>query len=1025
MSIKYFDNYKLDNTSAAIPATQYGTLDLVGVQNVTNTYTKNGLGLNGLDLSITTDSAFNGVNYAVKNNIPTLGNSQTNLGFYVDQYTYSGGFFPLTEPSVLPTNSCKNVTISNDGVYLAASSQTGSPSVYVYKRTGNTFTKLTVSVPTPPVAAPCISFNPANNTQLVVGLTSTPFIQIFLRSGDTFPTMGTVAGTAPPGALNNVTYSNDGAFLAVGFNGSPFMGLYSISGTTYTRLGNPTTLPTSSATAMAWSPDSTYLAVGNNGSAPFFCIYKRTGTTFAKLTAPTSLPASQVTGVAFSPDGNYVAVAIANSTFLIVYKRSGDVFTKLADPVYFPAGLNGAAVDFSSDGTYLSVGTTISPFLITYKRSGDTLTHVDNFSTAVTISSMQSLKYSPDNTFLYAGSAFTPFMVIFDTQINVISSISNQTDIALELDKVNNSPKLLITRRDGTIGLSLYKSDLTTVVAPSVSLSSLGLDDSMTGSYLEINVTGTVASLYVNNVLATSLSDAYLNTLITGTMRTVFRRDINTSTAATTVTTNITDVYASDDLGANTSKGGRLGPIVVDDYRPTSDVSVQWAPNSGSTNFSRVNENPPDGDTSYVSTSTDTAVDDLDITISTPYNASTVLASRLTTVAKSSGTSISTLSLVSDNIINNVGTLSTTYNGYSSPVNEFSQLSRYVAIVNGITSPYVSMFKIDKNDSMSPVTLPTIPVPAISSPHNVKFSKDGQYFGIASYIFSSPPAILKINPLTDTFDGSSISFSPTFTDHATALDFSPDGTYLAVGGQSTGIYFYKRSGDTFTRISTGTTLPGGAGTSPNDISFSPDGNYVAVVTNLSPFLNIFKRSGDTFTIITTPVMTIDGLVCKWSPNGQVLYVARFFNSGSNGGLLVYTKSPTDVVTLLTTLQIGTLCSDMSITPDNAYLFYVNNVSPYSITYQIGGTPSSPSFTPVTKPAAFQSAVAETFTQTSSDNRYVGFCVGTTGTNPFIYKRVGSTFTAVPYTLTTTGINNGIVFSPSYDIVPDVGYKYNK
>lgn len=52
-----------------------------------------------------------------------------------------------------------------------------------------------------------------------------------------------------------------------------------------------------------------------------------------------------------------------------------------------------------------------------------------------------------------------------------------------------------------------------------------------------------------------------------------------------------------------------LGPALVSYHIPESDSTVAWTPNSGSTNYSRVNEAPPDGDTSYVETSTSNAED--------------------------------------------------------------------------------------------------------------------------------------------------------------------------------------------------------------------------------------------------------------------------------------------------------------------------------------------------------------------------------------------------------------------------------
>lgn len=65
---------------------------------------------------------------------------------------------------------------------------------------------------------------------------------------------------------------------------------------------------------------------------------------------------------------------------------------------------------------------------------------------------------------------------------------------------------------------------------------------------------------------------------------------------------------AWDDLYVvNTST--RLGPCRIETLSPNADVTKEWTPNSGANNFSRVAEQPTDGDTTYVSTNVDSATD--------------------------------------------------------------------------------------------------------------------------------------------------------------------------------------------------------------------------------------------------------------------------------------------------------------------------------------------------------------------------------------------------------------------------------
>ena len=105
--------------------------------------------------------------------------------------------------------------------------------------------------------------------------------------------------------------------------------------------------------------------------------------------------------------------------------------------------------------------------------------------------------------------------------------------------------------------------------------------------------------------------------------------------------------------------------------------------------------------------------------------------------------------------------------------------------------------------------------------------------------------------------------------------FSPDGNYLAVAHNSTPfITIYKRSGDTFTKLGNPAALPAGQG---NCCTFSPDGNYLAVAhATTSPFITIYKRSGDTFTKLDNPhvLPTGTGYSCAFSPDGNYLAVGH-------------------------------------------------------------------------------------------------------------------------------------------------------
>jgi len=63
------------------------------------------------------------------------------------------------------------------------------------------------------------------------------------------------------------------------------------------------------------------------------------------------------------------------------------------------------------------------------------------------------------------------------------------------------------------------------------------------------------------------------------------------------------DIVIADDLGGQNDDF--LGDLRISTLVPTTDTAQKdWSPNSGSNNFSRVAEIPPDDDTSYVASAT-------------------------------------------------------------------------------------------------------------------------------------------------------------------------------------------------------------------------------------------------------------------------------------------------------------------------------------------------------------------------------------------------------------------------------------
>lgn len=93
------------------------------------------------------------------------------------------------------------------------------------------------------------------------------------------------------------------------------------------------------------------------------------------------------------------------------------------------------------------------------------------------------------------------------------------------------------------------------------------------------------------------------------------------------------DIYINDGTGA-APFNGFLGEVRCDAYFPTADGTYkEFTPNSGTDNFSRVNQTAPDDDTTFVSSSTVGARDTY-VMGQITHNPSIIYASKLTSYAK-------------------------------------------------------------------------------------------------------------------------------------------------------------------------------------------------------------------------------------------------------------------------------------------------------------------------------------------------------------------------------------------------------
>jgi hypothetical protein len=222
---------------------------------------------------------------------------------------------------------------------------------------------------------------------------------------------------------------------------------------------------------------------------------------------------------------------------------------------------------------------------------------------------------------------------------------------------------------------------------------------------------------------------------------------------------------------------------------------------------------------------------------------------------------------------------------------------------------------------------------------------------------------------------------PSGTSNANA--FSPDGTYLAVAGNTTPTLFsvYKRSGDTFTKLTDPATLPA---SSVEDFSWSSDGTYLSIGLSATPFIAIYKRSGDTFTKLTDPATlpANSGYSMDFSNDDVYLSVAH----PTTPFVTIYKRSGdtftklANPATLPAQTPYGTAFS-----ADTTYLALSLSTTPFIAIYKRSGD----TFTKLTDPAALPTGIGQDVAW-SSDGTYVSVAHTT---SPYItnYQRINDTF----------------------------------
>ena len=77
----------------------------------------------------------------------------------------------------------------------------------------------------------------------MIGSSVSPYLTIYKRSGDTFTKLVDPFDITPGGTIYDVAFSSLDDYVSIGHSSYPFMSTYKRVGDTFTRFANPSTTP--------------------------------------------------------------------------------------------------------------------------------------------------------------------------------------------------------------------------------------------------------------------------------------------------------------------------------------------------------------------------------------------------------------------------------------------------------------------------------------------------------------------------------------------------------------------------------------------------------------------------------------------------------------------------------------------------------------------------------------------------------------------------------------------------------------
>jgi len=320
------------------------------------------------------------------------------------------------------------VLICQPGSYLAVGvSGLGNQPPLTYNRANTLFT-LHSSVPSfPSTAFPQVVKWSHDGNYVFYGLSDTPYLIGYKRTGDTFTLLTITAHRNWP--VMDLSFSPDDNYLAA-------CSTYSASGVDiYKKQSNGNWLYlTTTVSALGtgqyfdgidWSPDGNQLVgYGAHISTPCLYRFKRSGDTFTKLADPTTTPHSTISSARYSPDGQFILIN-SYSNFMELYRVVSDTqldMVQLISPFYGRGDSH--SIFFLSANTALVVMQYGLQF-VTISELGIT---IGSQITSIASSNVPNqVAMSLDKKIIAAGYSASPYLKLFSFDGSTVTQLTNPT----------------------------------------------------------------------------------------------------------------------------------------------------------------------------------------------------------------------------------------------------------------------------------------------------------------------------------------------------------------------------------------------------------------------------------------------------------------------------------------------------------------------------------------------------------------------------------------------------------------------